>query len=29
MSSKAAQLEKALAKPEYALYSIEALYLNS
>lgn len=29
MSSKATQLEKALGKPDYALYSIEALYLNS
>jgi len=29
MSAKASQLEKALGKKEYALYAIEALYLNS
>ena len=29
MSTKASQLEKALGKKEYALYAIEALYLNS
>lgn len=29
MSSTATQLEKLLGKPEYALYSIQALYLNS
>lgn len=29
MSSKATQLEKLLGNPDYGLYSIEALYLNS
>lgn len=29
MSSKASQLEKATGNSDYALYSIQALYLNS
>jgi GTPase involved in cell partitioning and DNA repair len=29
MSAKAIQLEKSLGNPDYGLYSIEALYLNS
>ena len=29
MSGKATQLEKSLNNPDYGLYSIEALYLNS
>jgi protein involved in temperature-dependent protein secretion len=29
MSAKASQFEKALGNPQYGLYSVEALYLNS
>ena len=29
MSAKATQLEKLLGNPDYTLYSIQALYLNS
>ncbi len=29
MSAKASQLEKALGNPDYGLYAVQALYLNS